>query len=125
MSRTFTGISGEMIYNRPTVGGCMGSFQHFSATRTHTGGSMRFNLTKISGTKTGGNLSGASMQLYLRSSNGTTRTVAWSMGERGWKQLGVVPAGQYAFSVKPCHHNPRSANMWFHGTLETSIGSAN
>lgn len=125
MTRVFSGIRGEMIYDRPYTGGCEEFFQHFQALRTHTGGSKRFNLTKISGTATGGNLSAARMLMYLRSTAGTTRTVSWGINERGWKHLGVVPAGQYAFSVRPCYEaGGRSRNLWFHGTLETSIGTA-
>lgn len=121
MSKTFPGIYGELPYNRPTVGGSTGYYEHFTTLRQHTGGTMRFNLTKISGTRTGANLPLGGVHMYLRSSNGTTQIRHWTGGARGWQSFGVVPAGMYAFSVQPYYSNPRVGNLWFHGTLETSI----
>lgn len=122
MSQTFAGIYGELPYNQSTVGGCAPNYEHFWTTRSHTGGTMRFNLTKVSGTQSGGNLSLAHVYMYLRSSNGNTAVRYWAPGERGWKNFGIVPAGQFAFSVRPCFQSGgRSSSLWFHGTLQTSI----
>lgn len=120
MSKTFPGIYGELHYNKPNVGGFENWYEHFNTPRQHTGGTMRFNLTKVSGTRTGANLPLAGVSMYLRSSNGQTAVRTW-VNKRGWQSFGVVPAGMYSFSVRPYYAGGRVGNLWFHGTLETSI----
>ncbi len=115
-------VRGQMTNDKPNTGGTTQFYEHFTTTRQHNGGQVRFKLTKISKTQNGANVSGG-LQIFLRRNGVHTKTLSFGPGDRSTKTFGVLAAGRYAISARfsnlPAGYPTK---MWFHGQLQLSLG---